>query len=566
MADDPYHVGDDTTNADKKRIKSLDAGVFGESEKKLIQFLKEKMESCSSEHGAFQSQWNELRRFVRTDTSVPGSKLTNGERTGLDIFDATAPQANETFASGLSAYLVPSTDRWFALTFANTPESLIDQSARRWFDETADVMYHHLSLPSSNFNPTMHEVFLDIGAFGTGVFFQDVHSSGVGACFKAFPLDSVRIREDFYGRVDTVFRKTEYTVRQVMQAWPDATRNERFAKMKENDKVCVWHAVFPNTDRDIRDLGWRGRMFVSAWWIDETEQVLSVGGYETLPYHCVRWAKGPGEIYGRSPGMSVLADIKMVNAMSKEIIFSAELANRPPLIIDDESLLMPLTSLVPGTLLYKQPGSEKPEALMSGSQPQLTLELLAQRQQSIKDGFYEDLFFRNKKKERQSVLEIQDDRAEITRQLTPMFGRIEMEALSPLLSRLYHILSDQGVIPPPPFDPEDRQMEIQYVNPATKAQVIGRSAATNQFVTSLASLAQVDPTVLDVLDIQETAMELANSLDVPQRLIRTKEQIAAIRGERAKAQQAQAQAEQGQVLSQTVLNTAKARATDPSMI
>lgn len=560
---DQYTVGDDSTKA---QIKSLDMGVFGEGEKKLIQFLKEKMEACSSDHGAFQSQWNELRRFVRTDTSVPGNKLQNGERTGLDIFDATAPQSNETFASGLAAYLVPSTDRWFQLSFANTPESQIDQSARRWFDETADLMYHHLSLPSSNFNPTMHEVFLDIGAFGTGVFFQDQHSSGIGACFKAFPLDSVRIREDFYGRVDTVFRKTEYTVRQVMQAWPDATRNERFAKKKENDKVCVWHAVFPNTDRDVRDLGWKSKMFVSAWWVDETEQILSIGGYETLPYHCARWAKGPGEIYGRSPGMSVLADIKMVNAMSKEIIFSAELANRPPIMVDDESLLMPLTSLVPGSLLYTQPGSERPTPLVSGSQPQLTIELLQQRQQSIKDGFYEDLFFRNKKKERQTILEIQDDRAEITRQLTPMFGRIEMEALSPLLSRLYNILSDQGVIPLPPFDPGDKQMEIQYVNPATKAQVLGRSAATNQFISQLATLAQIDPTVLDVLDIQESAIEMANGLDVPVRLIRSKEQVAAIRNERAQAQQAQAQAEQGQVLSQTVLNTAKARATDPALV
>ena len=57
---------------------------------------------------------------------------------------------------------------------------------------------------------------------------------------------------------------------------------------------------------------------------------LSVGGFKEFPFVVPRYLKASNEIYGRSPAMTALPDVKMLN-----------ISSRIPLI----SLMISLTSL-----------------------------------------------------------------------------------------------------------------------------------------------------------------------------------------------------------------------------
>ncbi len=52
----------------------------------------------------------------------------------------------------------------------------------------------------------------------------------------------------------------------------------------------------------------------------EKEVLLSEGGYRTFPYAVPRWSKATGEEYGRSLGMKMLPEIKMIQGMRQEYI------------------------------------------------------------------------------------------------------------------------------------------------------------------------------------------------------------------------------------------------------
>ncbi|MEG7671087.1 portal protein, partial [Listeria monocytogenes] len=77
-----------------------------------------------------------------------------------------------------------------------------------------ETMWHRIYQPGTNFTTALHEVYLDLGSFGTSVMYVGQRDDG-GLLFEPRALAECVIAENSEGRVDTVFRKTKYTVRQM---------------------------------------------------------------------------------------------------------------------------------------------------------------------------------------------------------------------------------------------------------------------------------------------------------------------------------------------------------------
>jgi hypothetical protein len=50
-----------------------------------------------------------------------------------------------------------------------------------------------------------------------------------------------------------------------------------------------------------------------------SREIVSEGGFRTFPYAVGRYTAEPKEVYGYSPAMTVLPEIKMVQEMTKTI-------------------------------------------------------------------------------------------------------------------------------------------------------------------------------------------------------------------------------------------------------
>lgn len=486
----------------------------------------------------WESHWQDIRQLVRTTTSDFNRQGTQGDRRTEDIFDATAPWALEQLAAHLNASLTSDTERWFNIGLDDVGLQDLNAEQLQWCEHVADAIFKEYSKPDVNLAAAKAEVYLDVGGFGTGVLYQDWDWEGGHIKFKAFPLADCYALEGANGKIDTLFRKTLMTKRQILQEFSRADDNipQKLREVKDDDSKMfeVVHCVYPRRDVQYGPAA-RNKPIASVWCIKEFMECLRESGYDEFPYHVPRWSKLAGEQYGRSPAMVCLPAIKMVNTMKKVTIKAAQKLVDPPLIVPDDGFMMPIKTS-PGSLIFKSMGQEDTiTPLDTKGRPDIGLDLMTEEREQILKAFYVDWIIRQKKKERQTAAEVHDDRNEMLRQMGAILGRIMTELTSPLVIRTYNLLNAAGRIPPAPPSMFGRRLKLFYVSPAAKAQEGSKALNIQAFTQDLVTFAQVSPEIMDAIDTDVYAQEMARFRDVTRTVIRTPEAIAAIREARAKS-------------------------------
>ncbi|CAB4182895.1 Head-to-tail connector protein, podovirus-type [uncultured Caudovirales phage] len=524
----------------------------------------QEFEKARSMRFNFENQWQDIRELVRPNTADFNRNTTQGDRRTENIFDGTAPWALEQFAAGLDSFLTSPTERWFNISLAGDKGEDLSDEALAWLEHVSDVIFKEYAKPQVNLNPCLHEVYQDLGAFGTSVLYQDWDYDNRCVHFRSFPLADCYIKENSKGLVDTMYRMTIMSARQIMDEFtrPEDTIPPKIIEVasKDADKTYkVIHCVRPRTELKQTGLGAKKKKFASCWVVHELKATLRERGYDDFPYHVPRWTKLAGEQYGRSPAMTCLPDIKMINTMSRVIIVGAQKMIDPPLIVPDDGFMLPIKTS-PGSLIFKAAGQEDTiQPLNTNGRPDIGLDMMTQRRDHITKSFYVDWIIRQKKNERQTTTEIVDDRNEMLRQMSPMLGRTEVELLSPLIIRTYNLKMAAGHIPPAPDSLLQKKLEITYVSPAALAQYGSKAQGIQQFMQDLAVLSPIAPEVMDVFDIDVAGQELAKLRNVTRKVIRSPDAIAQRRNDRAQQAQAQQMVAAGRELAATTKDLSVAK-------
>ena len=161
---------------------------------------------------------------------------------------------------------------------------------------------------------------------------------------------------------------------------------------------------------------------------------------------------------------------------------------------------------------------------------------------SINNGFYITLFQILVDAPQMTATEAMLRAQEKGALLAPTMGRQQSEFLGPLIAREIEILSKAGQLPPMPdaLLEAGGEVEIEYVSPLNRAQRAEEGVAIMRTLEAITPLAQFDPNVLSVFDPMAVARELADINGVPQKVLRTEEQIEAMEAQKAHAAQAAA--------------------------
>ena len=530
-----------------------------QAEKDKLSSLVKRWERLKSDRYAWESHWQDIRFLVNPDASDFNRRGFRGDRRTEHIFDGTAPWALEQLSSGLHTFLTSPTDRWFNLEIEEY-DFMSDPDALLWLENVADLIYNEYSKPVVNLSDSLHETYQDLGSFGTSVVYQDWNMKEGTLLFKAFSLGDCWIVEDNNGKVDTVFRRTLWTTRNIVQEF--GAGFDKIDKEKDLDKQWeVIHAVFPRSDRNGMKMDQKNKPFASFWFCQDAGAIFRESGFDQFPYHCPRWLKRSGEPYGRSPAMTCLPDIKLVNAMEKVQLKSVQKIVDPPLLVPNDGFMLPI-STIPGGLIFYETGmadNQMVKPLETKGRVDIGEDKLKQKRDHIMRCFYADWIQREKKKERQTTTEIMDDREEMLQLMAPILGRLQTELLGPMLSRTYNLLVQHGRIMPPPASISKRKLTISYISPGAKAQLASKANSIRRFTQELLPMAQVRPDILDIIDTDAYAMEMAKIQDVTRRIIRDQDTVAAIRKERADQQQMQQLAQTAQPAAEAVKSLAQAR-------
>jgi hypothetical protein len=414
-----------------------------------------------------------------------------------------------------------------------------------YLDAVTDELFQCRYSPKANFASQAHEVYLSLGAFGTGAMYID-DLIGRGLRYRSIHLSEIYIQENHQGFVDTVFRKFNMTARQAIQKFGADKVGDKIkdhAEKHPEQQFEFLHAVMPNADMQYGRKDYKGMPWSSCYVALEGRKILDEGGYKTMPYVVGRYVTGPKEIYGRSPAMTVLADVKMLNEMSKTVIRAAHKIVDPPLLLQEDGALAAF-DLRPGALNYggvSDQGNQLVHALQTGARVDIGLEMMDQRRRVINDAFLVTLFQILVETPEMTATEAMLRAQEKGALLAPTMGRQQSEFLGPMIEREIDILSRAGVLPPMPdvLKEAGGMVEIQYQSPLTKAQRAEEGVAILRTLESITPLAQIDASVMQIFDPEAIVRELASINGVPARVLRTPEMIAGMKQQADQAAQAQ---------------------------
>ena len=482
----------------------------------------------------WDDHWRDVSKFVlpRKDDVFTQFNKTEGEQKGEAVFDASPRHYNELLASALQSMLTSPNSQWFELT---TGDPDLDKlpAVRKYLQQLVRTI--HQTLNNTNFNSEIHETYLDLGSFGTGVIRIEPDEDNV-LRFHSRPIYEYWIAENNKGEVDTFYTRRELTIRQIIQEFGAKELSPDFLRQHAEDmekKFEVIEGLMPRKDAKQKSLGPKGLPWASFSFMKENDTMLKESGFHEFPAMFPRWTKISGEMYGRSPSMKSLPDIKMINKMMADTLRSAQKITDPPLMLPDDGVFGRVNTMPGGLNYYRSGTQDRIFPLQTGGQPGVGLEIMADVRNRIKQAFFIDQL-QLIEKDRMTATEVSQRTDEHLRLLSPILGRQHFELLQPMIVRIIGIMKRKNMLPDnPPEELLDINLQVFYSSQIAKAQRISEGINFQRFLEAMAPIAQVDPSVVDNLDADAALKFNATIYGVPEEVFRDTQEVKELRGQRA---------------------------------
>jgi hypothetical protein len=458
-----------------------------------------------AKRSVWESVWRDCYAFA-----LPNADAFETRTSTSQIFDGTAMDAVDQLASSLLANLTPPWSSWFGLNPGPELTAAQASSLAPALEGAARVMQAHFD--RSNFAVEMHQAFLDLVTAGTGTLLFEEAAPGQMSAFKfgALPLSTVTLEEGAgTGRLERIFRETEMTIADIHARFPRAELPASMRKEKDVYKLYrVIESALPDGDKPVVT-------YTVVLADGDAQAALTQASIPVSPFIAFRWAKAPGDVYGRSPVMKALPDIKTANKVVELILKNASIAVTGIWQADDDGVLNPATiELIPGTIIPKAVGSQGLKPLeMPGrfDVSQLVLEDLRSR---IRHALLIDRLGQIGG-QRMTATEVLERSGEMALLLGATYGRLQSELLTPLIQRGWAILRRRGEVPDVSID--GRNVQLDYRSPLARAQgQRGVQNTINWITTSMA----MGPEAASAIDLAGAARFIGEALGVPSDLIR----------------------------------------------
>ncbi len=456
----------------------------------------------------WESLWQEAYEYALPQRNDFGGFSNPGERKGDRLFDATALDAVEMLAASLMGNLTPPWTQWFGLKPGPDLSPSEAAALAPALEQAGRTLQAHFD--RSNFIVEIHQAYLDLIVGGTAALYIDEAEPGAFSAFRfsSIPLNQVVLEEGAHGLLDGAFRSSKLTLTQLKSRYPMATLPSSVLRdgMKDAQATFdVLESILPTEAAAFSYI---------AILQDSTPVVLKQMQLNDTPLIAFRWLKSPGEIYGRSPVMKALPDIKTANKVVELILKNASIAVTGIWQADDDGVLNPATiELKPGSIIPKAVGSEGLKALdMPGrfDISQLVLEDLRAR---IRHALMVDRLA-PVASPRMTATEVLERSGEMAMLLGATYGRLQSELLTPLVKRAFAMLRRRGEVPDIALD--GRYVQLDYRAPLAKAQGQRNVQNTLSWITSVLAMG---PAASDAINLPQAARFLGEAMGVPGDLI-----------------------------------------------
>lgn len=408
-------------------------------------------------------------------------KYTPGQKKNTRVYDSTAVVATPIYANRLQKAIMPTGQQWAKLVAGSAVngEQQIDFmgesiTVEEALEKVTDIVFEYIN--HSNFATRLHESLIDL-AVSTAALTCEYDVDEDELVFDAVPLSHIYLESGPKGTVDAVWREHVMKARNILLTWPDAELTDQLKELgdKNPDKEInlVEGMVYNHKEKTYT-------LYVLT---EEDKGLIYEEDYgDSSPWIVGRTKVIPGEVYGRGPLMSVLPDIKTLNAMSENMLKSAALAVGGVWTATDDGIFNPYTvTLAPGVIIpVSSNANENPtlRALDVGGNVQYHEAEYQRRVDSVNRALFakpigdiEDPTKTATEISLRMQLDLEESGAE--------FSRIQLEMAGGVFERAVFLLSKEGVIPPIKINGSD--IDLKFTSPlsmqsdADEAQTLVRA-------------------------------------------------------------------------------------------
>jgi len=528
----------------------------------LIQYLLGRLEDLKTHRMTFEPTWDDICRYVQLSNTTIYDDNPKGDNKNADVaFDSTASYAAQRLAAVINSVMTNQASEWFALETDN-PVLNDEKEIKMWLEEATDTVRKELE--NSNFYTELLPLYYDLATIGTAcMYIEEDTSADRELRFSTRHIKECYADEDKYGQIDTVFRTCKMTARQMIQRWEDDVADvvKKVVIDKPETEYDILHCCYPREERDVTKKTPVNLKYASVWLDVSNTHVLSEGGYEEFPYVMPRWDKLPGETYGRSPSYIALPDVKTLNQMSRTLIDIGNKAAQPPMFVSgdmDDKL-----DMTPNAVNYADSNETQVVALNKGENVPITVDLIQIKVDRVLEIYYNNQLQVVSRKD-MTAAEVQARTDENWRILGSVFGRLQSELLEKLMARIFSIVNKSTrmdgspILPAIPEMMANATLRLKYVSQLARAQKQSDIMSVKMTIQDVMEMAQLNPNVLDNIDFDAAIRALADLNGAPSVMLMDKQQMAAMRQQRAQQQQAMMEAERDKAQLENVKTESEA--------
>lgn len=492
----------------------------------------------------FRTTWRDLNDFLLPhkarflDDWKPGDGTIRSTR----VYDSHATLALRTMRSGMMSGITNPARPWFRLS-APDPEMNAYGPVKEWLylvQARLEWIFNR-----SNLYKVLPSVYESIGAFGTATIamlddFEEVRR------YSEFPLGSFTLANNDRGRVDTMFRETAMTVRQLVQMFGKERCSTHVQDMYARGQLYEWqrvcHAISPNEDRTYGSALAKDKRFVSCWWEYQTQnpeyQFLRESGFDRYPLLHPRWETSDESPYGHSAGMDVLPDVKQLQKQQLQKLTAIEKMVDPP--TQGPPNIRAIDS-APGGYTSLPIGASQ-EGIRSIYEMDFPLgehkEDMEQTRHRISRGLFEDVFLMLTNIDRAQItaFEIAERKEEKLLMLGPVLQSVNDDLLDPLVDDAFAQALKRGLLPPAPPELQGSALRVEFISILHQAQRAVGISGIDRLLTTVIGAQPIWPQVVDKINIDETIDDIAERLGTPPKLVRGADEVDDVRAEREQQQ------------------------------
>lgn len=516
-----------------------------------------------NERTKYETLWKKLSdyinpyrgRFYEEDGSLEGS------RRDQCLINSYPMEVSRRCAAGLHSGLTSPSRPWFELSLKDE-EKANYHPVRMWLNDVHDIM---MSLHArGNSYEMLYNTEAEMCQFGTGAALL-MQSYDTGMWCRYFTCGEYAGKLNNTGKAEMFCRKFFMDAYSMVNEFGKENVSQQVLNAYKSGDVTTKFAVEMLIERNyeydpdklaLGNFPWRS-LYYEPW---SSDKFLRISGYYEQPFILAPWERIANTPYGIGCGHYSLGDCMQLQKIEENKLRATDNAVDPAMVypssMKDVDNMPGGVNFVPdGTVQQAYPLIDPRAKAYEG------MVLLAnETKQQIANSFYYDLMIMlaAQNTPQMTAREVAERHEEKLLMLGPVLEQFYKNVLEVTTLRLFGICHRNGILPPMPEEITKEELDVKFVSLLAQAQKMVSIPAIENVVGFAGNLAAIYPEAPDIIDVDKVIRTVAVVRGAPEKILRSEDEVAEIRKQRAQAQAQAMQAQEAAAAAQPVKQYAEA--------